>query len=377
MINEFCEGDRDVTLTRLPLGYPGAYCRFENPVAYLGKDAGGAVGSGPGQAVGAALALKDSGRLPGAVMGDGDFLMGVNALWTASHMELPLMIVVANNRSYFNDEAHQERVAVMRDRPPQNKWIGQRLDQPPVDIIALAVAQGFEGAEPVTDADALLAEMERGEAVVKAGGRYIIDARRTGYEGCPPGLEKRDRPHFDTFPGRRIGRACRIVKGGMRGEARPAVGRRIEDLEDQRFVARHAREIVPFVVRVIRDLIGLPHTVGITPFRYDKILFRQTARIDNAERMGFDRIADCPPDLNDGETPRQQILRLVGQQVAHPVGARPFGIIVVDACDRFAHCFFISRVFIAGAQRMIEYVDAFGAGARFHEFLGLFVINRA
>jgi len=92
-------------------------------------------------------------------------------------------VVVANNRSYFNDEAHQERVAVMRDRPPQNKWIGQRLDQPPVDIIALAKAQGFEGAEPVTDADQLMAEMERAEKVLRAGGRYVIDVRRTGYEG--------------------------------------------------------------------------------------------------------------------------------------------------------------------------------------------------
>ena len=182
-VNEFCEGPRDVTLTRLPLGYPGGFCRFEHPLAYLGKDAGGAVGTGPGHAVGAALALKDSGRLPVAVMGDGDFLMGVNAFWTASHMDLPLMVVVANNRSYFNDEAHQERVAVMRDRPPQNKWVGQRLDQPLIDIIALAVAQGFEGNEPITDADQLLTEMERGEKVVKAGGRYIIDARRTGYEG--------------------------------------------------------------------------------------------------------------------------------------------------------------------------------------------------
>lgn len=182
VVAEFCK-DRDVTLTRLPLGYPGAYCRFENPIAYLGKDAGGAVGSGPGHAVGAALALKGTDRLPVAVMGDGDYLMGINALWTASHMELPLMIVVANNRSYFNDEAHQERVAVTRDRPPQNKWVGQRLDQPPVDIVAMATAQGFEGGAPITDADQLMEEMKRGEAVLRKGGRYVIDARRTGYEG--------------------------------------------------------------------------------------------------------------------------------------------------------------------------------------------------
>lgn len=179
---EFANG-RDVTFTRLPLGYPGGYCRFESPIAFLGKDAGGAVGSGPGHAVGAALALKGTGRLPVAVVGDGDYLMGVNALWTASHMEAPLMIVVANNRSYFNDEAHQERVAHMRERPPQNKWIGQRIDQPPVDIVAMGTAQGFEGADPVTDADQLMAELEKGEKVLRAGGRYVIDARRTGYEG--------------------------------------------------------------------------------------------------------------------------------------------------------------------------------------------------
>ena len=54
--------------------------------------------------------------LPVAVCGDGDFLMGVTALWTAAHYRIPLLIVVANNRSFFNDEVHQERVARMRNR---------------------------------------------------------------------------------------------------------------------------------------------------------------------------------------------------------------------------------------------------------------------
>ena len=59
----------------------------------------------------AALALKGSGRVPVAVMGDGDFLMGVTALWTAVHYRIPGLMVIANNRSFFNDEMHQERVA--------------------------------------------------------------------------------------------------------------------------------------------------------------------------------------------------------------------------------------------------------------------------
>src|SRR5206468_1416866 len=66
---------------RLPLGWPGEFCRFAHPKDYIGFDGGGGIGSGPGMAVGAALALRGSDRLPVAVLGDGDYLMGVTALW--------------------------------------------------------------------------------------------------------------------------------------------------------------------------------------------------------------------------------------------------------------------------------------------------------
>jgi thiamine pyrophosphate-dependent acetolactate synthase large subunit-like protein len=49
---------------------------------------------------------------------------------------------VANNRSFFNDELHQERVARIRSRPPENRWIGQRISEPDIDIAAMARAQG-------------------------------------------------------------------------------------------------------------------------------------------------------------------------------------------------------------------------------------------
>ena len=78
------------------------------------------------------------GRLPVAVCGDGDFMMGVTALWTAAHYKIPLLIVVANNRSFFNDELHQERVARMRNRPVENRWVGQRISEPDIDIAAMA-----------------------------------------------------------------------------------------------------------------------------------------------------------------------------------------------------------------------------------------------
>jgi thiamine pyrophosphate-dependent acetolactate synthase large subunit-like protein len=177
---DFAKG-KDITLSRTPIGWPGNGMHMAGPLDYLGKDGGLAVGTGPGHTIGAALALKESDRMVVGILGDGDYLMGINALWTASRMRLPMMIVVANNRSYFNDEKHQERVAVARERPVENKWIGQQLDDPPADLIALAVAQGFEGEGPVTSAADFAQALARGEAAVRAGGRYVIDVRSTGY----------------------------------------------------------------------------------------------------------------------------------------------------------------------------------------------------
>jgi thiamine pyrophosphate-dependent acetolactate synthase large subunit-like protein len=67
---------RAISLLQLPLGWNGAVWPFRHPLDYVGSHAGGGVGRGPGFAVGAALALKGSGRLPVAIVGDGDFLMG-------------------------------------------------------------------------------------------------------------------------------------------------------------------------------------------------------------------------------------------------------------------------------------------------------------
>jgi benzoylformate decarboxylase len=168
--------NRQVTFARLPIGWPGEAYEFDGPLSFLGNDGGGAVGTGPGHTIGAALALKDSGRLTIGVLGDGDYLMGVNALWTAAHLEIPVMIVVADNRSYFNDEMHQERVAEMRGRPAQNRWIGQRIDDPRIDLVAMARAQGFEAEAPVATTEALAKALKRGAEILRRGGRYFIDS---------------------------------------------------------------------------------------------------------------------------------------------------------------------------------------------------------
>ncbi len=174
-VREFAK-KRPITFARLPLGWPGEAYEFDGPMSFMGNDGGGAVGTGPGHTIGTALALKDSDRLTVGVIGDGDYLMGVNALWTAAHFGIPVMIVVADNRSYFNDEMHQERVAQMRSRPAQNRWIGQRIDDPRIDLVAMARAQGFDSEAPVSTADALAKALKRGAEVVARGGRYFLDS---------------------------------------------------------------------------------------------------------------------------------------------------------------------------------------------------------
>jgi thiamine pyrophosphate-dependent acetolactate synthase large subunit-like protein len=170
-------GSKPCSLTHLPLSWNGAWWPFRHPLDFLGSDGGGGLAAGPGVTVGAALALKGSGRIAVGICGDGDFLMGATALWTATHYRIPLLIVVANNRSFYNDEVHQERVARMRSRPVENKWIGQRISDPDIDLAALARAQGALGFGPVEDVARLGATFAEAIAAVERGEVAVVDVR--------------------------------------------------------------------------------------------------------------------------------------------------------------------------------------------------------
>jgi len=167
----------EVCMAHLPLGWNGAYRHFNHPLDYLGPEGGAGVGSGPGLTVGAALALKGSGRLVVGLLGDGDFLMANTAVWTAAHYQIPCLMIVCNNRSFFNDELHQDRVAVERGRPPENRWIGMRIGEPDIDLAAMARAQGATGIGPVTRPQDVASAIEQGVDIVRKGGVCVIDAR--------------------------------------------------------------------------------------------------------------------------------------------------------------------------------------------------------
>ena len=194
-------GDRTTCLTHVSLSWHGEFWPFRHPLDYVGSDGGGGVGGGPGISVGAALALKGSGRLPIAVCGDGDFMMGNTAVWTAAHYRIPILFLVANNRSFYNDEVHQERVAVARNRPVDNKWIGQRISDPDIDIGMVARGQGAKGFGPCT-------QRRRAGEGAQGGDRRGRGRRRRGGRRAHP---RRLQPGHGRGDGARQGRSRHLI----------------------------------------------------------------------------------------------------------------------------------------------------------------------
>jgi acetolactate synthase-1/2/3 large subunit len=144
---------------------------------YIGGNGGGGVGAGPGIAVGGALGLQHMGskRLPVAILGDGDFLMGSSAVWTAAANKIPLLVIIANNRSYFNDERHQVHMAKERGRPEENASIGLRIEDPAPDCAMIARGHGLDTTGPVSDLAELKPALEKAIAAVRAGKSYLLE----------------------------------------------------------------------------------------------------------------------------------------------------------------------------------------------------------
>ncbi|MSQ50531.1 MAG: thiamine pyrophosphate-binding protein [Betaproteobacteria bacterium] len=180
--NKATEG-MEICLARHPIGWNSRYRHFRHPLDYLGGDGGGGLGAGPGTTAGAALALKGTNRIVAAVLGDGDFLMGVTAIWTAVRYDMPCLMIISNNRGYYNDEVHQSNVAKARSRPVENKWIGQRIIGPDVDLAMMGRAQGAIGIGPIIDVKDLQLAIEQGLAHVREGKVCVIDVHvAPGYE---------------------------------------------------------------------------------------------------------------------------------------------------------------------------------------------------
>jgi thiamine pyrophosphate-dependent acetolactate synthase large subunit-like protein len=155
-------------------GWARRLWEWTEPGQYLGGSGGAGVGYAIGASLGAALADKGSGRLCVDLQSDGDLLACSSALWTAAHHQIPLLIVMHNNRSLYNSEEHAEEVARLRGRPVANKGIGTRLDEPPVDFATVARGFGIYAEGPVEDARTLRPALERALKVVAEEGRAAL-----------------------------------------------------------------------------------------------------------------------------------------------------------------------------------------------------------
>jgi acetolactate synthase I/II/III large subunit len=140
---------------------------FTKPNQYLGASGGAGVGYGMSAAIGAALALKDTGKLAVDIQSDGDLLMTSSALWTAAKHRIPLLIVMHNNQSFYNSEEHGIEVAKFRNRPVENAGIGTHVDDPAVDYAKTAQSFGVHAEGPVVRTADLRPALERGVKFVK------------------------------------------------------------------------------------------------------------------------------------------------------------------------------------------------------------------
>ena len=168
-------GDRLITLARVPIDWDGTIYPFSGPLDFLGYDGGGGLSSGPGNTIGAALGLRGSGRIVVGILGDGDFMQGATALWSAARYEIPALFVISNNRSNHTDVAHQELMAKQRGRPIENRWIGQQIDEPAIDFAALARSQGVAATGPVERFADLAGALNEALDAVALGKPYLLD----------------------------------------------------------------------------------------------------------------------------------------------------------------------------------------------------------
>ena len=125
--------------------------------------------------MGVALAHKGTGRLVVDIQPDGDLMFDPGALWIAAKCEIPMLVVMFNNRAYYNDWEHQIRMARLRGTPEERAHIGMDLYGPEPDFAMLARSMGWHGTGPIEDAKDLAAALRDAVDRVKAGRPALVD----------------------------------------------------------------------------------------------------------------------------------------------------------------------------------------------------------
>jgi acetolactate synthase-1/2/3 large subunit len=146
---------------------------FDQPHRHPGKSLGTATQFGI--SLGVALAHRGTGRLVIDLQPDGDLMFDAGALWVAAKHRIPMLVVMYNNRAYYNDWEHQIRMAKLRGTPVGRAYIGMDMDDPAPDFAGLAKSMGWYAEGPIDQARDVAPALNRAIQRVKAGQPALID----------------------------------------------------------------------------------------------------------------------------------------------------------------------------------------------------------
>jgi benzoylformate decarboxylase/acetolactate synthase-1/2/3 large subunit len=145
---------------------------FDRPYRHPGASLGTATQIGI--SLGVALAHKGTGRLVVDLQPDGDLMFDLGALWIAAYHRIPMLAVMFNNRAYYNDWEHQERIARARGTDVSRAFVGMEIDKPAPAFAAVARALGWHGEGPIDDPEQVQAAVRRAADVVLTEGRPAL-----------------------------------------------------------------------------------------------------------------------------------------------------------------------------------------------------------
>ena len=160
---------------------------------------------------------------------DGDLMFDAGALWIAAKYEIPMLVVMHNNRAYYNDWAHQIRMAKLRGTDEAKAHIGMDLFGPEPDFGALARSLGCYGEGPIDKPEDVQPALRRAIAEVKKGRLALVDTITQHKGGSTGRVTRAERPprcgwrRSSPLPqGRGLFlRRCEIERMKWRGECRP------------------------------------------------------------------------------------------------------------------------------------------------------------
>jgi acetolactate synthase-1/2/3 large subunit len=145
---------------------------YDRPYRHAGKNLGTATQIGI--SLGVALAHRDTGKLVVDLQPDGDLMFDGAALWIATANRIPMLVVMYNNRAYYNDWDHQITMARKRGTDLAKAHIGVAIEEPPPDFAALAKSFGWYAEGPIEDPDQIREAVARAAKIVMEEGRPAL-----------------------------------------------------------------------------------------------------------------------------------------------------------------------------------------------------------